>query len=418
MCLKPRLKQVDMSAFLSRRNFLLGAGLTGIAATGYAYQRGLRFPPLSFEPRPAPIGAHIKHLKVSGEHLIRTQRDDSSMLHFRAIAPEPRLQIAAHKATTITLVVGNIATDAVLQNTQGTMSEQHKGINRQLTIQLARNEQVQLHWQLPKLKDYTFASIGDTGGDLELAWCIQRAHELGARFLLHLGDFNYQSGDYQRAIQLFGDAPLPCYVAIGNHDFHDNGLIYNAFLNEIGTLNHRFNIGNTRFVNIDTAASFLPYGAGLRGALFKAMRQDERQYASTVAFTHKPLHNPASGSDYQVGANRESDWLANALKKVGIKTLLSGHIHVFDRQTFDGIDNIIVGQGLGHQDLIAQQDASKMALGQVNQQGEVSYVFAPLAMAMELHCHPRTDIIKNSLRDSRQHTQLLQRIHQACLKTS
>jgi len=67
---------------------------------------------------------------------------------------------------------------------------------------------------------------------------------------------------------------------------------------------------------------------------------------------------------------------------------------------------------------MANQDISKMAIGQVDSDGSVSYRFANLAMPMELHCHPRTDFVKDSLIESDLNLDLIESINQACLKTS
>jgi len=402
---------------LTRRNFLIAGGTASVAAAIYASRRGLRFPKLDFEP--AAMQADVEHnnIQVSGHQIIRTKRTLSNHLSFRAVAPEPTILLSAKEASSIVINVGNIAQDAVLHNANANIIEQRNGINRKLKIDMQRGQSIELSWKLDNLKEYSFASIGDTGGNHELAWCIQRAHDLGARFLLHLGDFNYQQGDYQRSINLFDQAPLPCYVSIGNHDFHDNGLIYQQFLNEIGPFNNTFAIGKTRYANIDTAASFLPYSSGKRGQLFKEMGDDSTNYTHTVAFTHKPLHDPAGDSDHDIGSIGERDWLIGALKSVNTSSLLSGHIHIYNRQTFKGIDNIIVGQGLGHQDILTNNDISKMAIGQVDRDGSVTYKFANLAMPMEMHCHPRSNVVKESLIESGLNIDLINSINAACSKS-
>ena len=403
-----------MKKLITRRNFLIASGL---AAAGYTLHRGVRFPTLSLEP--TTLDREIRHhnFKIEIDQAIRTQRSIINAVHFRAIAPEPSLTLTASESSIIEINVSNVAVDAELQNTNNNITEITDGINRLLEVSLKRGETQTLKWKLPKLGEYTFASIGDSGGDHELAWCIQRAHALGARFLLHLGDFNYQQGDYQRSIDLFNNAPLPCYVSIGNHDFHDEGLIYQPFLEEVGPFNNTFSIGKTRFANIDTAASFLPYASGQRGRLFRAMRNDPNSFTDTVAFTHRPLYDPAGESDHDIGSQGERDWLIDSLKSVGAKTLLSGHIHIFNREEFKGIDNIIVGQGLGHQDLLVGQDISKIAIGQVDTDGSVSYRFDNLAMPMELHCHPRSDVVKESLIQSGLNLDLIEQISKACKPT-
>jgi 3',5'-cyclic AMP phosphodiesterase CpdA len=343
---------------------------------------------------------------------------DNTDLSLRAFSPNPSLRIETTGVSPLRISVNNISPKAEMQVHNGApeqIKETVDGINRVLEIQLSSTTPSELSWQLPKLGDYKFASIGDTGGALELDWCIKRAHALGAEFLLHLGDFSYQKGDYQNAIQLFNHAPLPCYVSIGNHDFKDIGGEYPLFLKDIGPFNHQFAIGSTRFANIDSSAFTIPYGGGHRGRLMDQLIEGREQFTSTVAFTHRPLYDPDPllGNKHHFGSNGERNWLINALKQAKVETLLSGHLHIQSQRDIEGINNIIAGQGLGHQDLITNSDYSKMAIGNVDSRGQVEFDFAPLSMPMNIHCHPRSDYVKQELVDSK-HALAIEQIDLAC----
>jgi len=403
---------------VTRRKVLIGAGLTTLGVGGYVYDRGLRLPTLHLDPLALKNTFSLEDgSQLIGKEVIRTPNKDRNLNElsacFRAFAPQPSLTFLPNHLGSVSISVDNISPEAQLQtNTPSQVSEEASKARRRLLIEAKTNQAIELSWKLPDFGDYTFATIGDTGGDKELDWCIQRAADLGAKFLLHLGDFNYQDGDYDRSIKAFNNSPIPIYVTIGNHDFHDDGAIYPQFLREIGPLNNTFSIGQTRFANIDTAANVFPYGAGQRGAMFERMMNDPN-YTDTVCFTHCPLHDPDPNSDHDMGSTGERDWLINALKKVGAKPLLSGHIHIYHRSDFDGIDNIIVGQGLGHQDLLINDDASKIVLGHVDQNGAVKYTAEPLAMPLEAHCHPRIDPVKESLRGG-EHNELIKMLDKVC----
>ena len=401
-----------------RRRLLQISAVIGLGVMAYAYRRGIRYPTISLEPAPIPDQINWQDARFILKDFLKTAIQDNDSIALRAFAPEPQIEIQAPVGRTLRFELNNLASDAVLTVKPGTvtvLSEKINGISRTLEIKTEQTSGVRLKWRLPKMETYSFAAIGDTGAGLELEWCIQRAHQLGARFLLHLGDFNYQDGDYDRAIRLFRQSPLPCYVSIGNHDFHDSGLVHQQFLQGIGPLNHQFAIGRTRYVNLDTAANIFPVSGGHRGILMQQLIQDSDKFDDTVAFSHRPLHDPDPGEagDHDIGSEAERDWLIRNLKLANISTLLSGHIHIFDRRKFHGIDNIIVGQGLGHQDLIVNGDHSKMALGKVDEQGLVSYEFAPLAMPMEMHCHPRTNAVKRSLSKA-PHAHVIEQIDRAC----
>ena len=403
-----------------RRHFLKALGVSGIAAATYSYFRGIRIPPLIWEPNALPTKFTVKGSQFESSDVIQSKAQviSDADISFRAYRPEPLIKIQVKQSSRLRLSVNNIAQDAVLQlNTQDEprVFETIDGITRIIEIANGSQNPVVLRWKLPQLSNFHFAAIGDSGGDQELAWCIHRANTLGARFLLHLGDINYQTSDYRTAIELFNRAPIPCYVSIGNHDFHDFGSQQKQFTDDIGPLNHQFTLGNTRFINLDTASNTLPYAAGNRGRLFAQLIGNQRQL-NTIAFTHRPLFDPREGESHDIGSDGERDWLINMLHKTQTSSLLSGHIHTFARDTIGGIDNIIVGQGLGHQDLLTNSDFSKMAIGKVTESGDVQFEFLPLSMPMEMHCHPRTDEVKQSITDPA-HTAMLAEIEDACSRT-
>ena len=251
---------------LSRRRFLLAGTLIGAGGL-YAHHRGLRYPRLSLEHRALEQRIETPSGIIDLHDLIALKSD--SQISLRAIAPEPRLTMDLSRGK-LKLSINNIAPDARL-SIGGTgiklLDEEIDGINRHLTIDSGSDQVLELSWRLPDTDGVSFAVIGDTGGGSELDWCLARAQELNAGFLLHLGDFNYSEGEYDQAVDKFQNAAMPCYVSIGNHDFHHKGLIYQQFLDEIGPMNNSFTVAGTRFVNIDTAADFLPVSGGLRGQL-------------------------------------------------------------------------------------------------------------------------------------------------------
>ena len=361
-----------MTRPISRRTLLSAALAVGGGV--YIHQRGLRYPTLSLEPRGlANAFAHNN----SQWQLSDCFQTAHPTLTLRAFAPEPKISISGKSNHSVEFRLNNVAPDCELRSNLESVKETISGIDRFITIPANDLAEITLEWFFPYTDHYTFASIGDTGGADELAWCLDRAHQLGAKFLLHLGDFYYQAGDYETAIEHFYTARIPCYVAIGNHDFHDGGLLHHQFTDFIGPFNHAFTLGATRFVNLDTAANFLPRSSGKRGTLVKELLSNDAQ-PTTVAFTHKPLHDPTGQSSHDIGHEGERDWLVKTLRALNAPTLLSGHIHIFDRSEFAGIDNIIIGQGLGHQDLLTSDIGySKMAVGTVNANVTVDYHFGP-----------------------------------------
>ena len=381
---------------MKRRTFIKSiVGISSLLGISYSLWRGIRYPRISLEkPKLAneysddEIALQLADCMVcKNEQYFQQFETNNATIFLRAFAPEPQIEILG-STNGHTLVVNNISPDAVL-NSSAPLTETKKGITRIIEIPATKTS-ISMEWKLSYPNGYQFASIGDSGGAEELEWCIQRAHTLGAHFFLHLGDFNYQASDYDFAINNFINAPIPCYVTIGNHDFRDVGNIVHKFLDDIGPLNNAFIIENTRFINLDTAASFLPVSGGQRATIMREIMADKHPYDDTVLFTHRPFYDPRPDQDHDLGNVFEKKWLVKSLKEAKIDTLIAGHIHSFFDTESEGIRIIISGQGLAHEDLIHKRQVAKLLMGSVTPGEKVDYDTEELAMPFELHCHPHT----------------------------
>lgn len=388
----------------SRRTFLLASGIAA-AGLGYSYHRGLRYPRLSLEPH--ALDTSFKHQGAAFEladliPIKSTATKSNTAVSLRAFTPTPELRIQAGRVD-LEVEVNNVLSGAQLQVKTNANTEVHEdvdGINRRLLIRSKSDDEIILSWEHDLDHGFDFAIIGDTGGGTELDWCLQRAAELGARFLLHLGDFNYSDGEYDRAIQQFHDAPLPCYISIGNHDFNDSGLVYHKFRTELGPLNSHFTIAGTRFINIDTAADFFPAQAGLRGNLLQRLAKSPHAPENTVMFSHSPLRDPRPNDDHEVGGINEVAWLLSMAKTLNTSDFLCGHVHHSAELDISGLRQWTAGEGLGHEDLIHQQPVAQLLMGRVQPGQAVSYQWQDLSMPWSLHTSPTHKF--KLLRDQRQ----------------
>lgn len=367
----------------TRRSFLIAGAIKGTCI--YAYQRGLRYPRLSLE-----TGRPTQRIKTSNAGLELSDAIVTCLkrqINLRAIAPEPAIDIKLQKGK-LKFSLNNVAKNATLIiEGQGIKSvdEQTNGITRTVAIESTTTQRLKLRWHLPVEDGLDFALLGDTGGGDELTWGLTKAHQLGAQFLLHLGDFNYGNNEYDLAINAFKESPIPVYVSIGNHDFNDDGLIFQRFLDEIGPMNHAFELAGTQFINIDTAADFLPVGGGNRGDLFASLNDDQNDYSDRLFFSHRPLKDPRPHDDHDAGQPNEIDWLANAIAELGANTLVTGHVHHSSELDYKGIHQWTVGEGLGHEDIIQQKQVAKILLGRVEPGKKVAYRWADLGMPWASH---------------------------------
>ena len=358
---------------------------------------GLRYPPLQFEPDPAPRSVLLDSgVTVLADGAFYKGVSNESLI-FRAFQPEPGLEIGV-SSQPLTVVVRNIHPEATLESESLLDGiELVNGLERRLQLP-ALAQPIKLSWRFPERDQYRFVAIGDTGGARELAWLIARAHELRADFFLHLGDISYTTGDFYSGLQHLNRALIPTYISIGNHDYHDSGRsVHQTFINEFGPLNYWFDLGRVRFVNLDTAADSFPPHLGPRGRLIKALPelgQGEARFDDYVVFTHKPLTDPRNEKnpehDHAVNGPGEASWIHKQLLRRGITSLLAGHVHMAADYDDQGLRTLMSGLGLAHTDLLPQAPIAKLVVGSWRPGERVEYQWRTINMPIDRHCHPRT----------------------------
>ncbi|HSH42931.1 MAG TPA: metallophosphoesterase, partial [Arenicellales bacterium] len=274
------------------------------------------------------------------------------------------------------------------------LSEDRDGLTRSVTL-TAAGEELDFSWRFPKREQYRFAAIGDSGGGSELEWVLRRAADLGADFLIHLGDIYYEKGDFERASRNLNAASIPTYAAIGNHDFHQGWrVLYPRFHRLVGPGNSKFRLGGIEFVNVDTAADFIPAARGRRARILEGLTpiDGNADVRDRVAFTHTPLADPDPERHHAVGRAAEARWLRERFLAAGTRHLLAGHIHIKAELDDQGLYTYITGQGLGHADLIgpeAYRSFAEILVGEVEPGEPVRYRWQPLEMPFEAHCSAR-----------------------------
>jgi len=283
---------------------------------------------------------------------------------FRAFRPEPVLFLENRSPEPLRVVLENVHPEARLLVTPGGRTSTWQGelpLERILEMAgaepgPARTARAKVFF--PQRTAYTFAAIGDTGGATELKHCLDAARDLGADFLIHLGDFAYAEGQLENAAELLREAGIPVFAAIGNHDFHGGHRSrFLLFRDSIGPLDSFFSFRGVEFLNLDTAADLVPAGAGQRGTLLRQVEslrepmQARGVLPPLVVFTHRPLVDPRTiykrrEKGHALNRTAEADWLRGRLLDLGTSAYLAGHVHEsweFDDQ---GLPTFISGDGL------------------------------------------------------------------------
>ncbi len=367
------------------------------ALVAVVYSKGARFPPPQFEPRAVAMTAVDPNLdyRVSAKGAYFQQADNRGM-RFRAFTPQPELAVIGEQIAEFSVRLENVHPQALLSTGTAEVTENINGLVRQVRGRTTPGTSLQLKWRLPNPDTYRFTAIGDTGGDGELRWVLQRSAQLGADFVLHLGDINYSPEDFSQAVDILNTSPLPVYVAIGNHDFYAAGRpIHEFFTRHIGPRNSTFTLGGVLFVNLDTAAFAFPASMGTRGRLVRSLpllTYDPSRTREYVVFTHKPLSDPRAmetdGYSHSLGW-LEARWLRPQLLRRGVRSLLAGHIHVATEFDDQGLKTYISGQGLAHADLIVDRPVARILVGEVTPGQAVQYRWETLDMPFAAHCSPR-----------------------------
>ena len=372
---------------LNRRKFLTITGLSAVGGVvGYAYVRGVRYPVLQFTPDAAPTTAQQNGIDVQAHGALFQRSAADGVLEFRAFVPEPRLDVRVSRGSIWQLAVENIHPEATLSvdSTSHRWREQRDNLTRTISGEGETDASLHIQWKFPESNTYRFTIIGDTGGGTELDWVLQRSVELGADFILHLGDLNYDEGDLERAAIAFNKAIIPSFVAVGNHDFRD-GLqhLYKDFTRLIGPLNSAFRLGGIQFLNLDTATDYWPPQRGARMHLLEQFPIGGPDVAArdSVVFMHRPPHG--------INGPGEADWLRKQLLDRGMNTLVAGHFHIKEERNEGGLHTYVSGQGLAHADLIVGRPIAEILVADVEPGKPVQYHWAPLNMQLEAHCNLR-----------------------------
>ena len=379
----------------TRRAFLGYTALAGATVfASAAGLRGLRYPSLQFEPATASQFAEhsVLGFRVDSHGAIY-QREDAHQLVFRAYVPEPVVQVSG----AFELKIGNVHPQARLEiDGEGTLSDELvDGLFRRVTGN-SDTGSLKLRWDFPKQNQYRFTAIGDTGGDLELAWILKRSQQLGADFVLHLGDYYYQPVDPERTTIHLEQSPLPVFSAIGNHDFRNPyDFKPQDFIRQVGPRNSTFTLGSIQFINLDTSVDHLPVSAGKRGQLLQHIQPlaSHSELSDYVVFAHRPITDPrppeTRPSNHSVEGLQEDAWLYQQLVQRGVKHVLNGHIHISTEFDDRHIHTYISGQGLAHADIIGRRPQARILVGNVEPGIPVTYQWADLNMPFESHCNER-----------------------------
>ncbi|MCK5923115.1 MAG: hypothetical protein KAG66_19405, partial [Methylococcales bacterium] len=178
-------------------------------------QKVYRYPALSFDPAPMPTSDSSRpdwDMQASGAY-----QKQSTEWVFRAFEPDVSVQILSKTSQmSSAFEMENIHPAAKLHvsSDSARINETITGLSRIIEFSgLKAGETLVLHWAFPVKPVYRFAVFGDSGGGTELDWGLIRAEQLGADFVLHLGDAYYDEGSVGTVGEHMNRSKIPVYVA-------------------------------------------------------------------------------------------------------------------------------------------------------------------------------------------------------------
>ncbi len=184
------------------------------------------------------------------------------------------------------------------------------------------------------LKRAVILIYGDTRNDGTVQEkIVKMGKEMGADFLIHLGDIAYtdlDDGDWGKFFRVVSQFGKVIFTVEGNHEYP--GFRYHEYLYPS---NYSFNIGAFHFIVLDggTFPGIMEYN--LRKLLVKGRRN--------ILLVHEPFYTCSNHSaDIFV---RLQEKFAKSLGKYGIRYVISSHDHNYQRIERGGIVQLIIGGG-------------------------------------------------------------------------
>lgn len=211
--------------------------------------------------------------------------------------------------------------------------------------------------------------VGDSGmGDAVTPQLAERMADLNPDFVIHTGDVVYkiaENNDPYQAFMLKFYRPfqpvlqrMPIYPVVGNHDvekatfWEGKPFYYRAFPPlfdprfEPSTFNGRnqwyaFAYGAIQFLMLDTQAFYEEGGRAEQTAWLQQRLQDTR-FTVNIPVFHMPPYS--AGLHEFDGLPVRSDWQP-LFEQYGVRLVLTGHDHNYQRLVSNGITYIVSGGG-------------------------------------------------------------------------
>ncbi len=184
------------------------------------------------------------------------------------------------------------------------------------------------------LDEATMLIYGDTRNNKTVQEkIVSLGKAMGAEFLVHLGDIAFtdlNDREWERFFKIVSDFGKVIFTVKGNHE--TPGFRYAEYLYPP---NYSFEIGNFNFIVLDGGT----FPEILEVNLKRLLRKD----MVNIVLIHEPFYSCSNhSSDIFIILQKK---FASALKKYGVKYVVSSHDHNYQRIERNGLVQIIIGGG-------------------------------------------------------------------------
>jgi 3',5'-cyclic AMP phosphodiesterase CpdA len=205
---------------------------------------------------------------------------------------------------------------------------------------------------------FSFIVIGDNrSGDDIYKKIVAMIMERKPDFVVNTGDMIAMPGDVKEWAEFWEMSKpitVPYFLAVGNHDAHPNvPLSEKIYEHEVdlpgNELYYSFIAGNSLFIVLDSNLD--DQEKKITGEQYQWLENvlESSKQKHKFVFLHHPLFTePGKGKHAGGGLDqfpKDRDRLEALFVKAKIDAVFSGHEHIYQRRTIDGITHIITGGG-------------------------------------------------------------------------
>lgn len=188
---------------------------------------------------------------------------------------------------------------------------------------------------------FTFAVLGDPQGRFYfLKSFLEKVAEKDCSFLIVLGDLVEEGTEkeYGTYLKTIAGAFFPIYHVPGNHDVSRGGR--GRFLDYISPTDYSFDVGKFHFVMLDSSRWYL------LDYQWDRLEQELKNNRNCIVFMHVPPFCPDGSFDkYTLSGEKQDKRFVDLMKKYGVKSVFSGHVHGYMEGKRAGVQYYVSGGG-------------------------------------------------------------------------